>query len=409
MQMTRRALLAGLAPFALWGCVSPSVARLPIPENQYPAQANPAFDAWVQSFKRQAAARGISAGTLDMAFRNAGYLPGVIDKDRHQTEFARSLQDYLAIAASNDRISLGQAALAQNAGLFAAITARYAVDQTIVAAIWGLESYYGTRRGSVPVVSALATLAFDGRRGPFFESQLIAALRILDHGDIGVSGMTGSWAGAMGHTQFIPTTYLQFAVDFQGDGRRDIWGDDPSDALASTANYLARSGWVQGQPWGQEVRLPTGFDTSQAGKTRTTADWQAAGMMGAGGGGVPDHGPGTLLLPEGAAGPAFLTYHNYGVIARYNNAQSYIIGVGYLSDRLAGAPPLHFEFAPDANGLRIADRQRLQSRLTALGFDTGGTDGVIGAKTTAAISAFQASKGIAVTGVPSRNLLALLG
>ena len=265
-------------------------------ETQYPAQPNPDFDVWVQGFTARAAARGISSATLVAAFRNVGYLPAVIDKDRHQTEVTRSLQDYLAIAASDERISMGQSALAQNAGLFDAITARYGVDKTAVAAIWGMESFYGTRRGSVPVISALATLAFDGRRGPFFESQLFAALRILEHGDVSVAGMTGSWAGAMGHTQFIPTTYLAFAVDFQGDGRRDIWGEDPSDALASTANYLAKSGWVQGQPWGQEVLLPPGV-AARAGHSGGSADWQALGVTGARGEPLRDHGSATLLLP----------------------------------------------------------------------------------------------------------------
>ena len=408
MRLTRRITLFGLASFGLCGCVSGSSRVQPVAQTQYPAVANPDFDVWVTGFKARAEARGVTVATVDRAFRNAGYLPDVIDKDRHQTEFTRTLQDYLAIAGSDARIAMGQAGLAQYAGLFSAITARYDVDTPIIAAIWGLESFYGTRRGTVPVIAALATLAFDGRRGAFFESQLMAALRILDHGDVSPEAMTGSWAGAMGHTQFIPTTYLEFAVDFQGDGRRDIWGDDPTDALASTANYLAKAGWARGQPWGQEVAVPAGA-AAHAGHSGSKTDWQNLGVTRADGGALADHGPGVLIMPEGGSGPAFLTYHNYSVIARYNNAQSYIIGVGYLADRLAGGPALRFAFPPDGNGLLIGDRQRLQSRLTALGFDTGGTDGVIGANTTAAISAFQAQHGLAVTGVPSLDLLALLG
>ena len=374
------------------------------------AVPNAGFDAWVDGFKSRATASGIATTTLNSAFGSAGFLPDVIEKDRNQTEFSRSLQDYLAIAASDERVAKGRASLQRNAATLAAIEARFGVEPHVVTAVWGLESFYGERRGSVPVISALSTLAYDGRRGAFFEKQLIAALRILQNGDVSPQGMTGSWAGAMGHTQFIPTSYLAYAVDFRGDGQRDIWSDDPTDALASTAAYLAKSGWTRGQPWGVEVTVPAGFNTGQTGRgiTRSAGDWAASGVRAIGGGTPPNHGPASILMPAGASGPAFMVYRNFTVITRYNNAESYVIGVGHLSDRIRGGAPVQGNFPPDAQGMSIANRQDLQRRLTAAGFDTDGTDGVIGAKTRAAISAYQASKGIPVTGEPSLELLATL-
>jgi lytic murein transglycosylase len=380
------------------------------PEPGMTPVANAGWDAWVAGFKGRAAGRGISGGTLDVAFRDAGFLPGVIEKDRNQTEFTRSLEDYLAIAASDERVTKGRAAMRTYGGVLAEIEARFGVEANVVAAVWGLESFYGERRGSIEVISALSTLAYDGRRGEFFEGQLVAALKILQNGDTTPSRMVGSWAGAMGHTQFIPTSYLAYAVDFRGDGRRDIWDDDPTDALASTANYFNRSGWTKGQPWGVEVRLPAGFNTGQTGRgtTRSPADWAAQGVRDMNGRAVPDYGAASILIPAGAGGPAFMVFRNFTVITRYNNAESYVIGIGHLSDRLAGGPPIQASFGPDRNGLTIADRQEMQRRLTAAGFDTGGADGVIGKKTEAAISAFQASRGMTVTGQPSVELLAAL-
>ena len=205
-----------------------------VPDDLQPVR-NANYDAWVRGFRARAANQGISQSTLDAGFRGAGYLPGVVKRDRNQTEFNRTLEDYLAIAASDERVTKGRAAFARHRGTLSAIEAKYGVPAQIVAAIWGLESFFGERRGDVSVVAATSTLAFDGRRGQFFEEQLIAALRILQSGDISAQDLKGSWAGAMGHTQFIPTSYQSFAVDFTGDGRRDIWSDDPTDALASTA------------------------------------------------------------------------------------------------------------------------------------------------------------------------------
>jgi lytic murein transglycosylase len=398
--LPRRSFLMGcgaLLAAPLMGCGGTSAAS---PAAQWPVVQNPAFDAWARGFA--ARVRSVPPAFAARAMAQAGFIPAVIDKDRNQTEVRRSLQDYLAIAAKPERVAMGRAKMATYAGRLNAIEARYGVDAHIVAAVWGLESFYGTRQGEVPVISALATLAFDGRRGAFFESQLSAALKILNAGDIAQSQMLGSWAGAMGHTQFIPTSYLAYAVDFTGDGRRDIWSDDPSDALASTAAYLAKSGWRRGQPWGEEVRVPAG---TRAGKR---SDWAAQGLRGADGGALRGAGAATLIYPAGAGGPALLLYHNYHVILRYNNAQSYAFGVGHLSDRLRGAGPLRAQFPPDATGMRIEDRAALQQKLTAAGYDTGGADGVIGAKTNAAIARYQSANGLAVTGQPSLDLLARL-
>jgi len=406
MAVTRRAIILGLMAGALAGCVGGSAGQSVSRQAVRPVP-NPAYDAWVVSFRQRAVAKGISQDTLDRAFRGAGYLPDVVEKDRNQTEFTRTLEDYLAIAASDERVTKGQAALRRQANTLAAIEGRYGVDAEIVTAIWGLESKYGERRGDIPVVSSLSTLAFDGRRGAFFEQQLVASLKIVQSGDTTPERLTGSWAGAMGHTQFIPTSYLAYAVDFNGDGRRDIWSEDPTDALASTAAYLQRSGWRTGQPWGMEVRLPSGFDGRLTGRgnARAAASWAAMGVTDMDGRPLPDYGTTAILMPQGPRGPAFATFRNFNVILRYNNAENYAIGVGHLADRIAGKPPVQAGFPPDAQGMTIDDRKALQRRLTARGFDTGGSDGVIGAKTVDAIRAYQASAGLPVTGEPSLALL----
>ena len=388
MSISRRFFVFGTGALGLSACTgtgvlgpragstsTPRTAPAGLPQDLRPAP-NAGYDQWVAAFRGRAASQGISEATLNAAFRGTGYLPGVVKRDRNQVEFSRTLEDYLAIAASDERVSKGRAAFARHRGTLNQLEAQYGVDAEIIAAIWGLESFYGERKGDVPVISATSTLAYDGRRGAFFEKQLIAALRILQSGDITAPRMVGSWAGAMGHTQFIPTSYLQFAVDFTGDGRRDIWSDDPTDALASTAAYLQRNGWTRGVRWGGEV-----------------------------GNNAPQ---GTVIQPQ-PGGPQFATTSNFRVIKRYNNSDSYAIGVGHLADRIAGGGPLRGSFPPDKFGLTKDDRVTLQQRLTARGFDTGGADGVIGPKSRAAISEYQRSIGVEPTGDPSPTLLRSLG
>jgi membrane-bound lytic murein transglycosylase B len=416
MRASRRAFSLGLVGFGLSACIggggpASRVVGRAVAEPGMTPVPNAGYDAWVAGFRDRATGKGIPAATFDTAFRAAGFLPGVIERDRNQTEFKRSLEDYLAIAASQERLSTGAQAIQQYGAVLAEVEGRYGVEGNVVAAVWGLESFFGTRRGSVPVIAALSTLAYEGRRGAFFEEQLIAALRILQNGDVTPAGMVGSWAGAMGHTQFIPTSYLSLAVDFRGDGQRDIWSDDPTDSLASTANYLSRSGWTKGQPWGVEVQLPPGFNTASTGRgnTRSPADWAAAGVRDMNGSAVRDYGAASVIIPAGATGPAFMIFRNFNAILRYNNAENYAIGVGHLSDRLRGGSAIRGAFPPDASGMTIANRQDLQRRLTAAGFDTQGSDGVIGNKTKAAISAYQARNGLPVTGEPSLDLLRALG
>lgn len=394
--LSRRTSLLGIA-LLLGGCGLRASTGSPTVSAQWQGVANPQFEAWKRSFS----AKGLPSDFVQSVMAQAEFIPEVINKDRNQTEVKRSLQDYLAIAGSAERVSMGRAKFATYAPQLAAIEARFGVESHVIAAIWGLESFYGTRMGEVPVISSLATLAFDGRRGAFFTAQLRAAMQILAAGDIEQSRMLGSWAGAMGHTQFIPTSYLAYAVDFTGDGRRDIWGADPVDALASTAAYLSRSGWQRGQPWGQEVRLPADVNAGR----RSVSEWHALGLRGADGGDLRGSGQATLLT---TGGPAFLLYNNYNVLLRYNNAQSYAIGVGHLFDRLRGDAPLRADFPPDAAGMKIADRAQLQRLLTAQGYDAGSADGVIGAKTNAAIAAYQGANGLPVTGQPSLDLLARL-
>ncbi|MBB96339.1 MAG: peptidoglycan-binding protein [Rhodobacteraceae bacterium] len=372
MTMNRRWMIAGLAASGLAACSgggSPAVAR------SYTPLPNAGFDAWLDGFRGRALASGVSQGTIDRAFRSAGYLPEVIERDRNQTEFRRSLEDYFALTASDEKVATGRQMMSRHGTTLSAIESRYGVEKQIVVAIWGIESQYGARRGDVPVISAAATLAYDGRRRQLFESQLIGALKILQAGDVSPEGLVGSWAGAMGHTQFIPTSYLAFAVDFTGDGRRDIWSDDPTDALASAAAYLDRNGWRYGQPWVVEA--------------------------------LPGTSGGSVIQPQ-SPGPSFRTYANFGTIKTYNNSTNYALAVGYLANRIAGAGPLQTPFGPDAGGLTQADRQELQRRLTRAGYDTGGDDGVLGPKSQAAISAYQRANGLPVTGQGTAELLARL-
>ena len=303
----------------------------------------------------------------------------------------------------------GREKASQHARTLDAIEAKFGVDKRVVAAIWGMESAYGSFRGSTHIPSALATLAFDGRRASFFEDQLIEALKILQHGDTVPAAMTGSWAGAMGHTQFMPTSYQAYAVDFTGDGKRDIWSEDPTDALASTAAYLEKMGWERGVPWGREVVLPAGFNfTLASGPTKFPSEWARLGVQPAVGGPIPDYGPARILLPAGAKGVAFLVFRNFDVIKRYNNSDAYAIGVGHLGDRIGGAGALRGSWPAGERALKRAERQELQSLLTQAGYSTGGVDGRIGPNTVEAIRGYQKRIGMEPDGHPSVALLTRL-
>jgi len=416
--MTGRAVIAAVAVFACAesaGAVAPQTsprpeARTVVSGGATVVQAstsNQAFERWIDGFERRARAEGIRPATLDAAFRGIDYNTNVISRDRNQSEFTKQIWEYLDSAVSPTRVENGRAALRDNRAVLAQIEERYGVEAEVVTAIWGLESAYGAYKGSTPIIEALATLAFDGRRGAFFEEQLIAALKIVQAGDVDPRGMTGSWAGAMGHTQFIPTSYLAYAQDFTGDGKRDIWSDNPADALASTAAYLKRFGWTKGQPWGVEVVLPRGFDYAQAGEQvkKSPRDWARLGVRDARGAVVPDHGRASILVPAGAQGAAFMIFDNFHVIERYNTADAYVIGVGHLSDRIAGGPAIQASWPRQDRGLRRAEREEMQKRLTRAGFDTKGVDGIIGPRTIAAIRGYQQSVGLVPDGYASLELL----
>nr|WP_232897386.1 lytic murein transglycosylase [Pontibaca salina] len=368
---------------------------------------NHGFQDWIGGFRIRAMEAGISAQVLDAAFDGVRYDPDVIARDSNQAEFTRTIWQYLDSAVSDTRIANGKAALRDHGTRLQAIEARYGVEKEVVAAVWGLESAYGSFRGKNDIVTSLATLAYDGRRGAFFEQQLIAALKILQNGDTSPRNMTGSWAGAMGHTQFMPTSYLEYAVDFTGNGRRDIWSDDPSDALASTAAYLARFGWKKGQPWGVEVTLPRGFDFALADRaiTKSPANWARIGVRGVNGQPVPNHGEGAILLPAGGRGAAFMIFDNFAVIERYNSADAYVIAVGHLSDRLKGGAPIQAEWPRGDRALTQNERMEMQKRLTERGFDTQGVDGRIGPRTISAVRSFQIAQGMAPDGYASLQLL----
>ncbi len=365
------------------------------------------FADWLTGFRPRALAAGVPQGVLDSALQAARFNAKIVERDRNQNEFTKTIWDYLDTAVSDDRVALGLKALKKNAALLERIEAEYGVDRHVVAAIWGLESAYGTYRGDIPTIEALATLAYDARRAAFFEAQLIAALRILANGDVTLADMNGSWAGAMGHTQFMPTSWWEFAVDFTGDGKKDLWSDDPTDALASTAAYLRHWGWTKGALWGLEVTLPSGFDYDQTTERvrKPVADWAAIGVAPMADGPLPDHGVASVLLPGGARGAAFLIFSNFQVIERYNTADAYVIAVGHLADRLRGGPAIQAAWPRELRALTLDERMDLQRRLTAAGFDAKGVDGRIGPNTIAAVKAYQTANGLIPDGYASLEIL----
>ncbi|QFT97498.1 Membrane-bound lytic murein transglycosylase B precursor [Roseovarius sp. THAF8] len=372
-------------------------------EAQLTRVSNPAFDNWVRSFRGRALSRGVSARVFDAAFQNINYNADVVSKDRNQAEFKRQIWDYLDSAASPERVDMGQQALSRHRSALSRIEQAYGVEAEVVTAVWGLESKYGTRMGDIPVIEALSTLSFDGRRGAFFEKQLIAALKILQNGDTTPRNFLGSWAGAMGHTQFIPTSYEAYAVDFTGDGRRDIWSNDPSDALASTAAYLKRFGWRKGMPWGVEVRVPNG---ARFGNTsRMPSQWAAQGVVGVDGRAVRDYGSARIIQPAGPAGASFMVFANFDVIKRYNNADAYAIGVGHLSDRIKGGPGIQASWPRGYTPVSFEERKEIQRRLKQMGYPLEKIDGIIGPNTAKSIMNFQQSAGMKTDGFASREVL----
>ena len=358
------------------------------------------------NFRTTARAAGINEATLRVAFADLHYLPRVVELDRAQPEFTRTVWDYLDSAVSPQRVALGQDKMLQFRVEADAAAARYGVPPNILIAIWGVESNYGGNYGNIPTIDALATLGFEGRRGDWARGQLLAALKILQNGDIDRAQMIGSWAGAMGQTQFLPSVFLAYAVDADGDGRRDIWGS-MADVMASTANLLAHTGWQADQPWGIEVQLPPGFDVGRADVAvrQSAVQWMAEGVRTMDGAPLPEFTDGTIVLPAGASGPAFLVGPNFRAILRYNNSTNYALAIGLLAQRLTGGPGVLTSWPRDLPALTRSQLQALQTALNQRGFDSGTPDGVMGPVTRDGLRRYQRSVGLPADGYPTLDLL----
>ncbi len=324
----------------------------------------------------------------------------------NQPEFKTPIWDYLAALVDEERVADGRAMLRQWAQALSVAESRYGVDRFTIVAVWGVESDFGKAIGKRSLVQSLATLSCYGRRQAYFRTEFAATLKILDRGDVDPTHLTGSWAGAFGHTQFMPSTFLRLAVDLDGDGRRDVVDSVP-DALGSTANYLDKAGWTQGQAWGFEVRLPAGLDRSVAGRTkkRPFSSWSSLGVRRVGGGALPAEGNAGLLLPAGPNGPAFLVTRNFDALYAYNAAESYALAIAHLSDRLRGGGPFATPWPTDDRGLSRAERREVQTLLLRRGYDIGQPDGAIGTKTRQAIADWQVKNGMERTGRASGKVL----
>lgn len=378
---------------------------------QKPAPApDPAFAAWVAELRKEALGQGISDATLDSALTGITPIERIIELDRRQPEFTQTFWRYLDLRVNEKRITRGKALLAQHADLLKAVEEKYQVQPRFLVSFWGLESNFGDHFGGYPVVQAVATLAYDPRRSRFFRSQLLDALRILDRGDITAGKMRGSWAGAMGHLQFIPSTFVRYAVDEDGDGRRDIWNSLP-DVFGSAANYLSRIGWRGGETWGREVRLPEDFDVQLASLRikKSIGEWQALGVRTMDGNPLPEKDiAGSIVLPQGHQGPAFIVYNNFRRILNWNRSILYAVSVGHLADRLVGQGPLQSVRPASETPLSRDMIREMQELLAARGYDVGTPDGVVGPMTRAALRAFQKAIKLPPDGFPTIDLLTRL-
>ncbi|MGB6118056.1 MAG: lytic murein transglycosylase [Mesorhizobium sp.] len=401
MSVMKRSLRLGFAAFAM---------ALAIGAPQ--ASADAAFKRWVNDFRSTAASSGISSQTFNRAFRGVdGPDLEVLEKAKFQPEFVAPVWDYFDNRVHDQSVSVGREMAKKYSSVLSRIEKRFGVDRYILLAIWSMESNYGEilKNDKVMrnVVRSLSTLAYgDQRRAKFARSQLIAALKILQRGDIDESHLTGSWAGAMGHTQFIPTSYIAYGVDFDGNGKRDIWNSVP-DALATAANLLTKNGWQSGQTWGYEVSLPS--NGKLPGGKMTLGKWQSIGVKRANGKGFPSAGTNAELKAlDGRSGPAFLATKNFFVLKAYNNADKYALAVGLLADEIAGRNALVNDWNRPFTKLNFAEKQELQKRLSALGYYDGKFDGKIGEGSRSAIKAFQSRAGMQLDGHPSMEVLRTL-
>ncbi len=369
------------------------------------------FSQCVEGLWPEAARRGVTRPTFDTYTRGLTPDLRIMDLMDTQPEFTKAFWDYLDLLVSENRIKRGREILAQYKPVFDAMEKSYGVDRHIVTAIWGIESNFGTSGGERSVVRSTATLACVGRRQAYFRDEFLAALEILNRGDINPDRLKGSWAGAFGPTQFMPTSFKRYAVDFDGDGRRDVVNSVP-DLIASTANNLKLDGWVPGQTWGYEVVLPPAFNYLLADGTKAmpVKDWAKLGITRAGGKGFPrPTDRATLFLPAGATGPAFLMLNNFRVLMKYNPAEAYALAIGHLGDRMRGGAPFMAAWPRQERVLSSAERYELQQHLVRLGFDIGSEpNGRLNARSRSAIRNFQASQGIVPDGFATAGMLDLL-
>jgi membrane-bound lytic murein transglycosylase B len=358
-----------------------------------------------------AAKRGVTRATFDTYTKGLTPDLRIMDLMDTQPEFTKAFWDYLDLLVSENRIKRGREILAQYRTTFGAVEKAYGVDRNVVTAIWGIESNFGTSGGDRSVVRSTATLACVGRRQAYFRDEFLAALEILNRGDINPDRLKGSWAGAFGPTQFMPTSFKRYAVDFDGDGRRDVVDSIP-DLIASTANNLKVDGWIPGQTWGYEVALPAGFNYLMAdgAKAMPVKDWEKLGVARVNGKAYPRPADrATLFLPAGTNGPAFLMLNNFRVLMKYNPAEAYALAIGHLGDRLRGEPPLVTAWPREERVLTSAERYEMQQHLVRLGFDIGGEpNGRLSAKSRSAIRHFQASQGLVPDGFATVGMLDLL-
>ncbi len=373
----------------------------------FPVHAQVGFDDWLAAFRQDAARQGISAATLDAALANLAPVERVIELDRRQPEFLQTFSDYLARRVTPQRLKRGQALLVEHAALFDALELQYGVPKTVLVAFWGLETNYGATLGSLNIPASLATLAYDGRRSSFFRGQLLDALRIIDAGHVAAVDMTGSWAGAMGQLQFMPSTFRAYALDADGDGRIDPWRSLP-DAMHSAANYLKRAGWRAGEPVACEVVLPPGFDVKRAriAHRLPVRDWATAGVTAADGGALPEvAGDAAVILPQGWQGPAFMVFDNFDVVMRWNRSVNYALSVAQLAHQLGGGGPLVAQ-GGEAGALSTAQLKTLQAALNELGFPAGEPDGLPGPRTQTALRQYQIAHRLPADGYPGPSLYA---
>jgi lytic murein transglycosylase len=366
------------------------------------AAASPAaadFDSCVAGIRASAAQKGVSPATFDRVMSGVTPDPKVVESMESQPEFKTPIWDYMAFLVDQKRIDDGKQMMARHAAALSSAEARYGVDRYVIAAVWGIESDYGQLPGRWSLAQALSTLVCTGpRRQDYFRGELIAALQIVDRGDLTPDQLRGSWAGAVGQTQFMPSTYLRLAVDGDGDGRRDLVGST-ADALHSTANYLARSGWVDGAPWGYEVQLPANY-SGPSGRTQKQpiSAWRGLGVRRIDGSALSGSGNAALLIPAGPGGPAFLVFRNFDAIYSYNAAESYALAIGVLSEQLRGGRGVQAPWPTDDRGLSRAERKEVQELLLRRGYDIGEADGAIGARTRQAITAYQGRVGLPADG-----------